>query len=192
MNTYSFNMQEKRNIFFTLDGILFDFTQTCLFLLEKECGEEFAPLPNLRKVDWERLQKKNNSFLRNLPIYLEATKLVSFVQNVDNRFNVRFITFVPPYNIFPSAEEDRVALLKTPYVNNITPEILSYKDFKNRHKLYKSGDIVIDSDKNIIAKINNKDVFGIYYQISRDLEDLNNVIRKLGPFIENEVMCGRA
>lgn len=180
---------KQRNIFIVLDGIAYNIAHPIALSLDQEISFDMTPRTDLKSSDWNKIKKKHEFFFKELPILPETDLIIRFVQQFDERFNIRFLTFVP--SEFSNAIEGRLESLKPRYPD-ITPEFLSYRDFKDRHKLYNPGDIVIDSDINIINKIKVKDIYSIFYQFTPDLEDRNNVIRQLGPYIENEVRCGRA
>ena len=159
--------------------------------LDQELTYNLTPRLDLSSSDWKKINKKHKFFFKELPIFPETDLLIRFVQNFEQRFNVRFISFLPSKNDIPNAEEGRLEALKERY-SDISPEFLSYGDFKNRYNLYNPGDIVIDSDINIINKIKDKDILSFFYQYTPDLQKRNSIIRQLGPYVENEVRCGRA
>ena len=181
----------KRNIFFTLDGIVIDINRPLTFLLENRYVVGYSPRMDITTKEWKYVFNKEKNFFKSRLFIQEALRASWFVQQFSKRFNVRFLTFVPPENTFPNAKEQREEFCDM-YLPWLTPEILSYKDYKNRSKMYRSGDIVIDWDKQIIDKCYVKGVIGHHLVYTPSVDFSKNFCKMFGSYIESEVIAGRA
>lgn len=126
-----------RTIWLDMDGVFADFEVVASEILGRKVG---WGINDLLDEDWSTLQKVPNLY-RNLPVMPGSTDLMEAVLNLQDEFEIKFLTAIPRVKTIPSARQD-----KTDWIDENFPGIpVEFGPFsKDKWKHAKFLDILID------------------------------------------------
>jgi 5'(3')-deoxyribonucleotidase len=167
-----------RTIWLDMDGVFADFEVVARSIVGREIG---WGANDFTDEEWTTLASVDNLY-RNLPVMPGSTDLMEAVLDLQDEFEIKFLTAIPRIKTIPSARQDKIEWVEENFPG-IEVEFGPYSKDKWKHA--KFLDILIDDKpSNVLDWVTKGNGISIYHEgidFNKTIKLLNQAVKLTTP-----------